>query len=115
MSAERDEMARIIQLSNASSRMKIETALHYANNLIQAGFGKVRPSGPAERDTTTRIVASGGDVLMSLPEDQYIKMTPQQARDIGMRLFRRAFEAEGEPAPSMIFVKQEDEEARAHQ
>ena len=37
-----------------------------------------------------------------------LRLTPQQARDIGMRLFRRAFEAEGETPPSMIIVKEED-------
>lgn len=62
----------------------------------------------AEYTTTTQVMVIGGAVFMSLPEDQYIKMTPQQARDIGMRLFRKAFEAEGEPAPSMIIVKEED-------
>lgn len=63
-----------------------------------------------ERNATTSVHAIDGNVLMALPQDQYIKMTPQQARDIGMRLFRRAFEAEGEPVPSMIIIKQEDED-----
>lgn len=35
----RDEMARVILLS-AATRMKPETAVHYANNLVAAGFGR---------------------------------------------------------------------------
>lgn len=62
-----------------------------------------------EQKATTSVHAIDGNVFMALPQDQYIKMTPQQAKDIGMRLFRRAFEAEGEPAPSMIMIKHEDE------
>jgi hypothetical protein len=61
-----------------------------------------------EQTTTTQVLVIDGHVFMSLPNDQYIKMTPQQARDIGMRVFRRAFEAEGEPPPSYIIVKQEE-------
>jgi hypothetical protein len=63
-----------------------------------------------ENTTTTKVIVLDGNVFMTLPSDQYIKMTPQQARDIGMRLFRKAFEAEGETSPSMIIVKQEDED-----
>jgi hypothetical protein len=63
----------------------------------------------AENTATTQIVVVDGAVFMTLPGDQYVKMTPQQARDIGMRIFRRAFEAEGESAPSMIIVKEEDD------
>jgi hypothetical protein len=67
-----------------------------------------KPSPGAESDASTQIVVVGGAVFMTLPGDQYVKMTPQQARDIGMRMFRRAFEAEGEPVPSMIIVKDEN-------
>jgi len=63
-----------------------------------------------ENDATTQVVVMDGHVFMTLPGDQYVKMTPQQARDIGMRIFRRAFEAEGKTAPSMIIVKQEGED-----
>lgn len=62
-----------------------------------------------ENTTTTQVIVLDGNVFMTLPGDQYIKMTPQQARDIGMRMFRRSFEAEGEPAPSMIIVKEEND------
>ena len=37
----RDDIARIIQMS-CSTRMKPETAVHYANNLIAAGYRKPR-------------------------------------------------------------------------
>lgn len=39
MTTDRDEMARVIMMSCAS-KMKPETATHYADNLIRAGFGK---------------------------------------------------------------------------
>jgi hypothetical protein len=61
-----------------------------------------------ENTATTQVIVFDGNVFMTLPGDQYIKMTPQQARDIGMRIFRRAFEAEGTTPPSMIIVQQED-------
>lgn len=38
--SERDDMARVIRLSCAT-RMNPETAMHYANNLIAAGFGRI--------------------------------------------------------------------------
>jgi len=37
--SDREGMARVIMLS-CSTRMKPETAMHYANNLIAAGYGK---------------------------------------------------------------------------
>jgi hypothetical protein len=63
-----------------------------------------------ERTTHTQVLVLDGNVFLTLPEDQYIKMTPQQARDVGMRLFRRSFVADGEPVPSMIIVKEENDD-----
>jgi hypothetical protein len=40
MTTDRDDMARIIALS-CSTKMKPETATHYADNLIAAGYGKL--------------------------------------------------------------------------
>lgn len=37
---DREGMARVIMLS-CSSKMKSETAIHYADNLIAAGYGKL--------------------------------------------------------------------------
>jgi hypothetical protein len=55
-----------------------------------------------EQKYTTKITVDEGRVSLSLPDGNYIKMTPEQARQIGGRLFLRAAEAEGQPAPAMI-------------
>jgi hypothetical protein len=45
VTAERDEMARIIQMS-CRTRMSDETARGYADNLVRAGYGKL-PTVPS--------------------------------------------------------------------
>ena len=40
MTTERDEMAGVIQRS-CKTRMSDETARHYADNLVRAGYGKL--------------------------------------------------------------------------
>jgi len=47
MTTERDEIAPIIQMS-CSTKMKPETATHYADNLITAGYRKPQPITTAE-------------------------------------------------------------------
>jgi len=54
---------------------------------------------------TTTISAVGGEVFISLPDDGYMKLTPEQARQIGTRLFFKAAEALGEQRPSVIVFK----------
>ena len=53
----------------------------------------------------TEITCVGGDVFMSLPDDQYIELTPEKARQIAGRLFIKANEAEGLPAPEVILLR----------
>lgn len=50
MTAERDEMARIIQMS-CKTRMSDETARHYADNLIRSGYGKITSPPASARDS----------------------------------------------------------------
>lgn len=58
----------------------------------------------------TTVTQVGGSVFISLPEDQYIEMTPAQARAIAGRLFRLAAKAEGNEPPSLVvFTPKEDE------
>lgn len=59
-------------------------------------------SGDFERTHKTAVTTIGGDVFLSLPDDQYIQMTPQQARAIATKLFIIAAEAAGEVRPSMV-------------
>ena len=53
----------------------------------------------------TKVLAIGREVFISLPDDAYIKMTPDQARQIGGRLFIAAAEALGEPVPAIIALE----------
>lgn len=53
----------------------------------------------------TRITTVGGDVFMSLPDDQYIEMSPEKARKLAASLFIKANEAEGLPAPELIMLQ----------
>lgn len=53
----------------------------------------------------TAVTTVGGDVFLSLPEGQYIQMTPEQARAVAGRLFIRAAEAAGEARPSMVVFR----------
>lgn len=52
----------------------------------------------------TTVTNIGGEVFISLPNDQYIKMTPAQARQIGGRLFVHAAAALGEDRPSLVVL-----------
>lgn len=58
-----------------------------------------------ERKHQTAVTTIGGDVFLSLPDDQYIQMTPKQARSIATKLFMLAAEAAGETRPSMVVFK----------
>jgi len=55
-----------------------------------------------ERKHKTAVTTIGGDVFLSLPDDQYIQMTPEQARTIATRLFLLAADAAGENRPSVV-------------
>ncbi|MGN7250068.1 hypothetical protein [Arthrobacter sp. SAFR-014] len=55
-----------------------------------------------ERKHKTAVTTIGGDVFLSLPDDQYIQMTPEQARAIATKLFLQAAEAAGEARPSVV-------------
>lgn len=55
----------------------------------------------------TALSTVGGDVFMSLPDDQYIELTPEQARKLGAALFTKANEAEGKPAPELIILSKD--------
>lgn len=54
---------------------------------------------------TTTISNIGGEVFISLPDDQYIKLTPEQARQIGGRLFIHAAQALGQERPEVIVLR----------
>ena len=56
-----------------------------------------------ESTFTSTVTEMAGDVWMSLPEGVYVKYTPDQARKMAIALFRKANEAEGIPAPQVIF------------
>lgn len=60
-----------------------------------------------EISTTTRATVVDGNVHLPLPGGDFIKLTPDQARKLGMAVFLKAFDAEGTPAPSMIILKEE--------
>jgi hypothetical protein len=61
------------------------------------------------------VTTVAGSVYLSLPNDLYMNMTPEQARRIATRLFVLANEAEGLPAPEVIvFQTKEPNDAAAH-
>jgi hypothetical protein len=62
----------------------------------------------SEQTHTTKIINSDGHVFLSLLDGDFIKMTPEQARQIGGRLFLKAAAAEGKPSPAMIALTVED-------
>lgn len=66
MTTDRDEMARVIMMS-CSSKMKPETATHYANNLIRAGYGKVHTmeSEPASQEEPVKSAAEVWDEALA--------------------------------------------------
>lgn len=68
----------------------------------------IKPAPEDEYNYTTKVIAIGAEVFISLPGDQYIKMTPEQARQIAGRLFREAALAAGEAPPSLIMLTKED-------
>jgi hypothetical protein len=53
----------------------------------------------------TTVTNIGGEVFLSLPNDQYIQMTPEQARQIGGRLFIHAAAALGQERPDLVVLK----------
>ena len=55
-----------------------------------------------EQKHKAAVTTIGGDVFLSLPNDQYIHMTPDQARAIAGRLFMCAADALGEARPSVV-------------
>lgn len=59
-----------------------------------------------EISTTTKALVVDGHVHLPLPDNQFIKLTPDQARDLGMAVFLKAFDAEGKQAPSFIILKE---------
>lgn len=52
----------------------------------------------------TTITAGADAVFVSLPDDAYIQLTPEKARQLGTALFRKAAEAEGKPSPEVIWL-----------
>lgn len=58
-----------------------------------------------DRTHTATVSNVGGEVFISLPDDQYIKLTPEQARQIGGRLFIHAAEALGQERPEVIVLR----------
>lgn len=60
-----------------------------------------------ERSHTAKVMVIDGHVFIALPDDQFIKLTPEQARQMGARLFREAALALGEAPPSMVIINQE--------
>jgi len=60
---DRDDMARIIMLS-CPSKMKPETALHYADNLVKAGYGRapVPPVPPRESEEWAALVEAASNL-----------------------------------------------------
>lgn len=52
----------------------------------------------------TTVTNVGGDVFLSLPDDQYIQMTPEQAQQIAGRLFIQAAEAQGKARPELVVL-----------
>lgn len=59
----------------------------------------------SERRHQTAVTTIGDDVFLSLPDDQYIQMTPEQARAIATKLFMCAADASGEVRPSVLVFK----------
>jgi hypothetical protein len=57
------------------------------------------------RKHTATVSNIGGEVFISLPDDQYIKLTPEQARQIGGRLFIHAAQALGQERPEVIVLR----------
>lgn len=57
------------------------------------------------RTHTASVSNIGGEVFISLPDDQYIKLTPEQARQIGGRLFIHAAQALGQERPEVIVLR----------
>ena len=83
MENERDDMARIIQLS-CSTRMKWETAVHYANNLVAQGYGrKTEPEVPArESEEWLRLVETAENLgtavaLFQNAKDAFVAKYPK--------------------------------------
>jgi len=46
-----------------------------------------------------------GEIFISLPDDGYMRLTPEQARQIGGRLFILAAEALGQERPEVIVLR----------
>lgn len=64
MTSEREqhrEMARIIQMSCAT-RMSDATAMHYADNLVKAGYGKL-PDPPARESDEWKVLCQAAENL----------------------------------------------------
>lgn len=57
------------------------------------------------RTYKTTVTNVAGEVFISLPDDQYIKLTPEQARQIGGRLFIHAAEALGQERPELVVLR----------
>ena len=56
-----------------------------------------------DRETfKTSITQVTGMIFISLPDDQYIELTPNKARIIATKLFTLAAEAEGNDPPQVI-------------
>jgi hypothetical protein len=53
----------------------------------------------------TAVTAVGGDVYLSLPDDSYIRVTPDRARKLAAALFTQANAAEGKPDPEVVILK----------
>lgn len=62
-----------------------------------------------EQTHSASVMVINGHVWIALPEGNFIKLTPEQARQMGARLFREAALALGEVPPSMVIIRQEDE------
>jgi hypothetical protein len=54
---------------------------------------------------SSAITHVGGEVFFSLPNDMYIKLTPEQARNIATKLYLVAADAAGEARPQVIIFQ----------
>ena len=59
----------------------------------------------SEQRHQVTVFAAGGEVLVSLPDDEFIKCTPEQARTLASHLLVSAADALGEERPHMVLLK----------
>ena len=62
----------------------------------------------------TTISEVGGMIFISLPDNQYIELTPDKARTIAGKLFALAAQAEGDDPPKLIMFETREPAANIH-